>query len=127
VSGTHPASRSITAGPLEDPPNSPNLAVLRITKVKEYSCLILALSATEPSSHFDFAPEQEAALRALSASGIPVVAVVFCSPYTLAKLPPFSAIVVAYENEREAQEAAADVLLGKLEAKGKLPVSLMGL
>ncbi len=30
VSGTHPASRSITAGPLEDPPNSPNLAVRRI-------------------------------------------------------------------------------------------------
>ncbi len=32
VSGTHPASRSITAGPLEDPPNSPNLAVRRIAK-----------------------------------------------------------------------------------------------
>ncbi len=35
VSGTHPASRSITAGPLEDPPNSPNLAVRRIAAKKD--------------------------------------------------------------------------------------------
>ncbi len=94
------------------PFNDPEL----FEKVKEYTCLVLSLSKIETS-------EEQTLLR-LSHCGIPTVAVIFGSPYTLSKIPLFDAIVVAYENQTEAQEAAADVLLGKLSPKGKLPVSV---
>ncbi len=96
-------------------------------KVNGCSCLILVLSNRgDPSSHFQFTQREAEALETLSACPIPVIAVIFGTPYTLSKLPLFSATLVAYENEREAQEAAAEVLLGKREARGRLPVSLSG-
>lgn len=85
-------------------------------KVKNYECLVLALVKL---------PEDQTILDKLSKLGIPTAAVVFGSPYRLAKLPLFEAILVAYENEREAQEAAADVLMGGLVPKGRLPVSVL--
>ena len=68
--------------------------------------------------------EDEHLLDELSKLGVPTIAVVFGSPYRLAKIPLFQVILIAYENEREAQDAAADVLLGQLVPKGKLPVSV---
>jgi beta-N-acetylhexosaminidase len=94
-------------------------------KVKEYTCLVIALSrySTVPPD-FGLRAQDGAALAALSKWGIPTVAVVFGSPYALAKLPLFEAVLVAYEMEKEAQEAAADVLFGRLTAKGRLPVTV---
>lgn len=96
------------------------------TRLEEYSSAVLSLS-NFPSqrSHFEVESNEEALLHALSASGIPIVAVIFDSPYVLLKLPSFTALVLAYENQKEAQEAAAEVLLGKLQPKGKLPVNLL--
>jgi beta-glucosidase-like glycosyl hydrolase/CubicO group peptidase (beta-lactamase class C family) len=54
----------------------------------------------------------------------------FISPY---KLPQYTVIskaksvVLAYENTPYAQKAAAEIILGGLPAKGKLPVSIAGL
>ncbi len=55
---------------------------------------------------------------------IPVIAVIFGTPYSLSQLPPFDAALIAYEKAIEAQQAAADVLLGRIPAKGKLPVKI---
>lgn len=48
--------------------------------------------------------------------------VLFGSPYTVSLFQKSDSIVVAYENDPFAEEAAADVLQGKLVAKGKLPI-----
>ncbi len=85
-------------------------------KVKNYECLVLALAKL---------PEDPAIWDKLSKLGVPIAAVVFGSPYRLAQLPLFEAILVAYENEKEAQEAAADVLMGGRLPKGRLPVSVL--
>ncbi len=93
-----------------------------LNKLQNYSCFILVLSQfSNIPPHFGLQKDQ---FKALAECGIPSIAVVFGTPYSLAWLPLFDAIVVAYENDPDAQEAAADVLLGRLKAKGKLPVSV---
>ena len=56
-----------------------------------------------------------------------VILVSFVKPYALSKLKnleDFDALLVAYQNNVEAQEQAANVLLGKQAVRGKLPVSI---
>lgn len=92
---------------------------------EEYSCVILSLAKfISTSRDFGLGLENQSLLRALSESEIPVIAVVFGTPYSLSVLPLFNAIVVAYERDLDAQEAAAKVLLGQLIPRGRLPVSV---
>lgn len=96
-----------------------------ITKIQHCSCAVVALSKlTNTPPHFELESNEEAALYGLAKSEIPIVAVIFGTPYSVARLPLFSATVVAYENEKEAQEAAAEVVLGRLSPKGRLPVTV---
>jgi beta-N-acetylhexosaminidase len=101
--------------------NDPEL----LEKVSRYSRLVISLSKYSTAwPNFGLEAQDEELLIALSKRGIPTVAVIFGTPYSLSKLPLFETIIVAYENANEAQEAAADVLLGKLSPKGKLPISI---
>jgi beta-N-acetylhexosaminidase len=94
-------------------------------KVREYSCLVVSLSKySTVFPNFGLNPQDEALLTAVSKCGIPTIAVIFGTPYALSKLPSFEAIVVAYERENEAQEAAADILFGRLHPKGQLPIRI---
>ena len=55
------------------------------------------------------------------------VTATFANPYTIAGLPGLEkskAILVAYQNSTEMQRSAAKVILGKLKANGKLPVTI---
>lgn len=61
----------------------------------------------------------------LAASGKPVVAVSFGSPYLLRSFPSVPAYVVAWGREAVCQEAAARALLGLAPVGGRLPVSIM--
>jgi beta-glucosidase-like glycosyl hydrolase len=74
-----------------------------------YDCLVIALVSQDVVDLPQFQ--------------IPTVCVVFGSPYRLAKLPQFEGMVVAYEKLEAVQEAAADVILGRLPSKGHLPVT----
>jgi beta-N-acetylhexosaminidase len=60
----------------------------------------------------------------LSASGKPVIAVSFGSPYLLRSFPSVPAYVAAWGREAVCQEAAANALLGRAAIGGKLPVSI---
>jgi beta-N-acetylhexosaminidase len=101
--------------------NDPQLFI----KIQECSCAVIALSKAAISlPDFELELNEKALFNALGESRIPIVGVVFGTPYSLKRLPLFSAIVVAYENEKEAQEAAADIVLGKLSPKGRLPISV---
>jgi beta-glucosidase-like glycosyl hydrolase len=55
----------------------------------------------------------------------------FISPYQLrrysASIHAATSVLLAYENTEQAQRAAAKILLGQLPAKGKLPVTILGL
>lgn len=63
-------------------------------------------------------------LQELENNNIQIILVTFTSPYELTKLPKTSDLIIAYEPEDEAQIAAAEVILGTLEAKGTLPVKI---
>jgi beta-N-acetylhexosaminidase len=63
-------------------------------------------------------------IQELNDEGKKVIFVCFTSPYHLIGLPSASTLICAYEAEEEAQIAAADVISGKLEAKGQLPIFL---
>jgi beta-glucosidase-like glycosyl hydrolase len=55
----------------------------------------------------------------------------FIAPYRLSKyaaqIPVAQSVLLAYENTEGAQKAAAQILSGRLPAKGKLPVTIAGL
>ncbi|MGC2310242.1 MAG: glycoside hydrolase family 3 N-terminal domain-containing protein [Candidatus Babeliaceae bacterium] len=53
-----------------------------------------------------------------------VTTVLFGSPYTLKKLHPSIPTIVAYEDDPDAEEAAAKVLFGNQPALGQLPITL---
>lgn len=63
-------------------------------------------------------------LKALKEAGHKVVLNVFGSPYTLKHFGNTDAILLAYEEDVLAQEAAATALFGGNPIKGKLPVSV---
>ena len=56
-----------------------------------------------------------------------VILVPFVKPYALSKLEnllEFEALLLGYQNNKEAQQHAARILVGKQEVHGKLPVSI---
>lgn len=55
------------------------------------------------------------------------ITTVFANPYTLAGLPGIEAsigLTMGYQNSVETERSAAKLLLGKIKAKGKLPVTI---
>jgi beta-N-acetylhexosaminidase len=75
----------------------------------------------------DLNPGHVRAVKDLIATGVPVVVVSFGSPYFLEHFPEAAAYVCVYRPTAEAQAAAARVLFGEIDARGKLPVTLPGL
>lgn len=69
--------------------------------------------------------KEREALQLLLQRTARVICVLFETPYRLAEVPLFDGLVVAFENEREAQEAAAEVIRGRIASKGRLPVSIL--
>lgn len=68
--------------------------------------------------------EQRAQLGRLKALTQSKGIILLGSPYGLSELPPFEGILVAYENDPEAQRAAARITLGDKAPQGRLPVSV---
>ena len=62
----------------------------------------------------------EEQIRALN----PDVLIVLTSPYGLLNLPQPPTLVIGYENDPMAEESVRKVLLGEMEAKGKLPTEI---
>jgi ribosomal protein RSM22 (predicted rRNA methylase) len=60
-----------------------------------------------------------------TSAGKKIVIVIFGNPYCLRYFLNCNAIIMAYEDVPEAQEAAALVLLGTHKATGKLPITIV--
>jgi len=69
-------------------------------------------------------PSQKSLVSALEATGKPVIVVVIAGrPLGLGPAEKASAILMAYQGSTEAGQAAADVIFGKVDPSGHLPVT----
>jgi beta-glucosidase len=69
-------------------------------------------------------PDQKALISALEATGKPVIVVVIAGrPLGLGPAEQANAILMAYQGSTEAGQAVADVIFGKVNPSGKLPVT----
>ena len=72
--------------------------------------------------NFGIAPGTVLFVEKLKQRGVKVILVLFGSPYSIKLFSDQRPIIVAYEDDPDAQLAAANVLLGKQMARGQLPV-----
>jgi beta-N-acetylhexosaminidase len=63
-------------------------------------------------------------VRALKATGKTIVVVAMESPYDIVEFPEIATYVCTYGCAYDAMAAAAKVIFGKLQARGKLPVTM---
>jgi hypothetical protein len=69
-------------------------------------------------------PDQKALISALEATGKPVIVVVIAGrPLSLGPAEQANAVLMAYQGSREAGQAVADAIFGKIDPSGKLPVT----
>jgi beta-glucosidase len=69
-------------------------------------------------------PDQKALISALEATGKPVIVVVIAGrPIGLGPAESAAGVIMAYQGSTEAGQAVADVIFGKVNPSGKLPVS----
>jgi len=69
-------------------------------------------------------PDQQSLVSALEATGKPVIVVVVAGrPLGLGPAEQANAILMAYQGSTEAGQAVADVIFGKVNPSGKLPVT----
>jgi beta-glucosidase-like glycosyl hydrolase len=96
-----------------------NIGIFGITKAAQYN----GLGTLNEGSH-NISPIVLELVRVLRAHNKKIIITLFGSAYS-ARLFSEQSLILAYEDDCDAQEAAADVLYGKLPALGKLPVTLL--
>lgn len=69
-------------------------------------------------------PDQAALVRALREAGARPIVVALRNPYDLSVFPDVPVYLAVYESRPLALQSAAKALVGKLEAKGRLPVTV---
>ena len=70
------------------------------------------------------APDQKALITALEGTGKPVIVVVIAGrPVGLGPAESANGVIMAYQGSTEAGQAVADVIFGKVNPSGKLPIS----
>lgn len=94
--------------------------------IDPYQNIIISLFEVQK---FDFAsygiaPATRALIKKIMNRGKRVILAVFGTPYCLKFFHKVPTIIMAYEDDPDAQEAAAKIITGELTARGKLPVSV---
>lgn len=71
--------------------------------------------------------QQVQLIKRLEESGKPLIVIALRGPYDFSSFPEVPVFIAAYEPSTAAMRAAVDILFGKVEPKGKLPVTLPGM
>jgi CubicO group peptidase (beta-lactamase class C family) len=108
------------------PEVSEETAAALLARVAEFTHVVAScfVRVTGAKGTADMAPSHARLLRALAASGRPVVIVSFGSPYLLRQFPEAPVYVAAYGSAESSQRAAVGALFGEYAVAGKLPVTL---
>ncbi|TGE15215.1 serine hydrolase [Hymenobacter elongatus] len=104
------------------------LTQMRAT-LKRYNTLLVGVNnlGRLPATSFGVTPETNLLLRELTSARQRVVVSVFGNAYAVAKIRDLDradAVVLAYQESKNAQEITAQVIFGGLGATGKLPVTV---
>jgi beta-glucosidase-like glycosyl hydrolase len=101
-------------------------------KLKKATVVIMSLHAVSRTGMIEIqsqTKEQDPAstvthlIKKLEEQGTEVIATSFGSAYSIKHIQNASAIIAAYENEPDTQQAAAQAIIGKLKPCGKLPIT----
>jgi beta-glucosidase-like glycosyl hydrolase len=96
-----------------------------LRKIDDYDTLIVGVFGMRrwSSKGFGITRATRDLLQRADAKGKRVVLVLFGNPYALQYFGEESAILCAYEDSQEAQNAAARIIIGDLAPQGKLPIT----
>ncbi|HSW73594.1 MAG TPA: glycoside hydrolase family 3 N-terminal domain-containing protein [Candidatus Limnocylindria bacterium] len=75
------------------------------------------------SNNYGIAARTQQLIELLQKDGKNIIILLFGSPYSITLFKTIPAVIMAYEDDPDAQEAAAQVLLGIMQAQGQLPVT----
>ncbi|WP_245575751.1 glycoside hydrolase family 3 N-terminal domain-containing protein [Hymenobacter norwichensis] len=109
-------------------PTIDELTQMRET-LKAYNVVLVGFNnlGRLPATNFGVTPEANVLLRELGSKNQKVVVAVFGSAYAVAKIRDLDradAVVLAYQESKNAQDVTAEVIFGGISATGKLPVTV---
>lgn len=96
-------------------------------ELKKYDLCLLSIydTRTRPAASLDYDIALKLFIADLAKQNS--ITTMFANPYTVAGLPGIEAskgLIIAYQNSKETELSVAKLLLGKLKANGKLPVTI---
>jgi beta-N-acetylhexosaminidase len=112
-----------------DTRSTPEEAKAAVDAVKDADAVLLSLfvRARSGQGRFVIPDAARSAIPALLASGKPVVAVAFGSPYLLRDFPDLPTYLCAWGSQDVVQTAAVKALFGEAAIEGRLPITIPGL
>lgn len=92
---------------------------------RDYDAVIIALQdySRRPANNYGITRAERAVINQIQEE-MPAVTVAFGNPYAIRYFCDAPTIIAAYEDDSITHRAAADVIFGKLQPKGKLPVTV---
>lgn len=121
-------SRLSDFGPFDDMQESGELSKSKqkkfVQRAKNYDNVVVSLHGMSNSKSKDFGlhASQIALIKALAAQGN-LTLVVFGNPYSLSFFDEVGTVLVAYSDQKDVQDIAAQSLMGVYRIDGKLPVT----
>lgn len=97
--------------------------------LKGYSTILVGVNnlGRLPATNFGVTPETNVLLRELGGKGQKMIVTVFGNAYAVAKIRDLDradAVVLAYQESKNAQDVAAEIIFGGVSASGQLPVTV---
>lgn len=99
-------------------------ALLKRVELHDHVIISFQEMSRFSKDNFGIDTEGEHFIRLVEMNNKNVLYVLFGSPYVLQFFPQGKNFLIAYEDDEDAQIAAGDYLLGKIEARGRLPIDI---
>jgi beta-N-acetylhexosaminidase len=101
-----------------------NTVIIALFDIIAFRPMNKRLEETSTTINYGIADSTRDYIQQLQQQGKTVILVLFGTPYSMRLFPAMPTVIVAYENDDDAQEAAAEVVVGMRKATGKLPVKV---